>query len=146
MPSTDQRPPLLIIDDDPDSHFLLGRALHRARVPNQLDTAVDAESGIDYFERCARGEQPWPAVVFLDIRMPGMGGFGLLEWLRERGMLGRTVVAMMSSSDAPNDVGRAFSLGAHTYLNKNFTHEVLGPIVHAALKISQPKSQAPKLP
>lgn len=135
--------PLLIIDDDSDAHFLLGRALARAGVGNPLDSAVDGESGIEYFERCFRGEQPWPAVVFLDIKMPGMGGFAVLEWLRERGMLGRTVVAMMSSSDAPTDIGRAFSLGAHTYLNKNVTPEVLGPIVEAAVKMSQSNSPSP---
>jgi DNA-binding response OmpR family regulator len=140
------RAPLLVVDDDPDAHFLLGRSLVRAEINNQLDTATDCEMAMDYFERCARGEQPWPAVVFLDIKIPGMGGFAMLDWLRERGMLGRTVVAMMSSSDAPTDVGRAFSLGAHTYLNKNATPEVLGPIVKAALRISQPRNHLSESP
>lgn len=62
----------------------------------------------------------------------------------ERGMLGQTFVAMMSSSDEPNDVSRAFSLGAHTYMNKNVSHEVLGPLVKSALKISQTKAKTPK--
>ena len=135
---------MLVIDDDSDAHFLLGRVLARAEISNPLEFAHDGESGIAYFEQCVRGEKSWPAVVFLDIKMPGMGGFGVLEWLRERGMLGQTFVAMMSSSDAPTDVSRAFSLGAHTYLNKNVTYDVLGPIVKSALKISQSNRHTPK--
>jgi DNA-binding response OmpR family regulator len=130
-------PTLLIIDDDPDAHFLLGRSLARAGIQNQLDTAQDAEAAIAYFERCVRGEFAWPYIVFLDIKMPGIGGFAVLEWLSEHGLLGNTVVAMMSSSDAPEDVSRAFRLGAHTYLNKGVKPEVLGPIVRSAIALAE---------
>ena len=130
-------PQLLVVDDDPDAHFLLGRSLVRAGIPNQLDTAHDAEAAIEYFERCVRNELTWPYVVFLDIKMPGIGGFAVLEWLRERKLLGNTVVAMMSSSDAPEDVSRAFSLGAHTYLNKGVKPDVLGPIVRSAISLAE---------
>lgn len=139
-----QDAPLLVIDDDSDAHFLLGRLLVRAGINNQLDTAYDGENGVEYFQKCIRGEQPWPAVVFLDIKMPGMSGFAVLEWLRAHEMLGRTFVAMMSSSDVASDISRALSLGAHTYLNKDVTHEVLGPIVKSALKLSHSRSPFPR--
>ena len=135
-------PPLLVIDDDPDAHFLLGRSLVRAGIPNQLDALPDGEAAIDYFERCLRSEITWPYVVFLDIKMPGIGGFAVLEWLRERRLLGNTVVAMMSSSDAPEDVSRAFSLGAHTYLNKGVNPDVLGPIVRSAITLAEQHRRA----
>ena len=141
--SASNTPPLLIIDDDVDAHFLLGRALVRAGIHNQLDVAISAAAGIEYFERCAQGELVWPSVVFLDISMPGSDGFSVLKWLRERSFLGNTVVAMMSSSDAPSDVSRAFSLGAHTYLDKGVQSEILGPIVRSAIALSQQHRRSP---
>ena len=130
-------PPLLVIDDDADAHFLLGRCLIQAGIQCDLHTARDAEAGIEYFEKCVRGELVWPYVVFLDIRMPRADGFSVLEWLRQRSLLGNTLVAMMSSSDLPRDVSRSFSLGAHTYLNKAVRPEVLGPIVKSAIALAE---------
>jgi CheY-like chemotaxis protein len=138
-------PPLLIIDDDADAHFLLGRCLIQAGIKCELHTARGADAGIEYFEKCVQGELLWPYVVFLDIRMPGADGFFVLEWLRERNLLGHTLVAMMSSSDLPRDVSRSFSLGAHTYLNKSVRPEVLGPIVKSAIALAEQhrKPQSP---
>jgi CheY-like chemotaxis protein len=138
-------PPLLIIDDDPDAHFLLGRCLVHAGIHCKLHTARDAEAGIEYFGKCERGELLWPYVVFLDIKMPGADGFSVLEWLQQRNLLGNTLVAMMSSSDHPRDVSRSFSLGAHTYLNKAVRPEVLGPIVKSAITLAEQhrKPQSP---
>jgi len=68
-----------------------------------------------------------------------MDGFDVLKWLRTREALGKTVVAMMTTSEEPRDVSQAFTLGAHTYLNKGIKPEILVPIVHSALKL-MPKS------
>ena len=136
-------PPLLLVDDDEDAHFFLHRTLVRAGIQSQLDVVLDGESAIEYFSKCARGEMPWPAVVFLDIKMPGLTGFDVLAWLRERGYLGATVVAMMSTSNAPTDVSRAYSLGAHTYLNKGVNEDVLGPFVRSAVQMATRREHAP---
>ena len=136
-------PTLLLVDDDDDAHFFLRRTLVLAGIEDQLDVVTSGESAIAYFAQCAADERPWPTVVFLDIKMMGMTGFDVLAWLRERGYLGRVVVAMMSTSDAPTDVGRAYSLGAHTYINKFVKEEVLGPLVRSAIQMASRRELTP---
>ncbi len=134
---------LLLVDDDEDSQFFLRRTLKRAGIEARLEVLGNGEAAIAYFCKCASGEQSWPTVVFLDIKMPGLTGFDVLAWLREGGHLGKTVVAMMSTSSAPTDVGRAYSLGAHTYLNKDASEEVLGPLIRSASGLANRRQHAP---
>ena len=136
-------PSLLLVDDDDDAHYFLHRTLARARIQEQLDVVSSGESAIEYFNKCAAGDMPWPTVVFLYIKMPGLTGFDILGWLRERGFLGLTVVAMMSTSDDPKDISRAYSLGAHTYLRKGVNEEVLGPLVRSAIEMARRREPRP---
>lgn len=128
--------PLMIVDDDSDAHFFLGRTLAACGIANPLISLESGEAAVRHFEQCLAGKQTWPAMVFLDIKMPAMNGFGVLTWLREHDALGKTVVAMMTTSDMPRDVSEAFRLGAHTYLNKGVKPAVLGPLVQSALRLT----------
>ncbi len=130
----------MIVDDDEDAHYLLGRTLQAAGLENPIVSAVGGEEALDHFQKCLEGTMPWPGVIFLDIKMSGINGFQVLRWLREREALGKTVVAMMTTSDDPKDVSQAFTLGAHTYLNKGIKPDILGPIVNSALKLAARKS------
>ena len=59
-----------------------------------------------------------PALMFLDLRMRGLGGFGFLEWARQQKGLQPLTIVVLSNSNEPEDVQRALSLGAHRYLVK----------------------------
>lgn len=137
---SEPEPIILVVDDDPDAHFFLGRKLLEADVRSRMVVCDDGLQAIAYFQRCSIGEKPWPAIVFLDIKMPARTGFEVLQWLQARALLGHTVVAMFTTSTEPKDVTRAFSLGAHTFLNKDVKPEVLGPIVRSALKLAVRKA------
>ena len=58
-----------------------------------------------------------PALILSDIRMPGLGGFHLLEYRREA-KLSAIPVIMISTSANPVDIGRAYASGANAYLEK----------------------------
>jgi two-component system, chemotaxis family, chemotaxis protein CheY len=128
--------PLLIIDDDADSHFFLKRQLKHVGIGVNVVSVFDGDAAVKYFERCMKGEVEHPSMVFLDIKMPGMNGFDVLEWIKDYGLLGKISVAMLTSSDDPRDVARAMSLGAHTYLTKPPTSDVLASLVSAALRLA----------
>ncbi len=60
---------------------------------------------------------PVPDAMFLDLKMPRIGGFGVLEWLRAHPLDG-LLVTVLSSSSLPEDIQKALELGAHACKTK----------------------------
>ena len=139
-------PRILLIDDEPESYDLFCRILIRTGIRNQVDHAPGGEEGIRYLDKCQLGHYAWPCVVFLDIRMPVMNGFDVLTWMRARGMLGKVVVVMLSSSTEPRDVSRAFALGVHHYISKDAGAEIVASLVRTAMSFAPLKAKPAKLP
>jgi two-component system, response regulator len=129
--------PLLVIDDEPDDHFFLKRTLRRLNVELSVHSVYDGGEAVLYFERAIQGVAVLPCLVSLDLKMPRMDGLALLQWLRDRHLLGRMVVAMLSSSDDPKDVTRAMNLGAHGYLKKPANPLALRDLIESAVAFSR---------
>lgn len=132
--------PFLIVDDDPDAHYLLKRQLTRLGVGVEVFSAGDGLEGVAHLERCVAGAEPLPSLLFLDVSMPRMDGFAMLQWLKERQLLGAMTVAMLSSTHAPADVVRAIGLGAHVYLTKWPAPDLLAQVVNSALRLARRKT------
>ncbi len=127
---------VLLVDDEPEAVYLFARMLVNAGIRHQIDVADGGEEAVAYLERCAAGEYPWPAAVFLDIKMPVMDGFAVLEWARDHDVLAKTVMVMLTSSEEPEDVSMAFDLGAHYYIPKDAPWEKLNDILREAMRRS----------
>src|SRR5687768_9498852 len=106
---------LLQVDDDDNERLLLRHAVIRTRLPIRL---VAARSGIEALALLS--QQPADSqfdLMLLDIRMPMMSGFELLQEL-QRSDRRNFPVMIMSNSSEPADVQRASQLGAVGYLAK----------------------------
>lgn len=135
--------PLLIVDDDDDSHFFLKRHLQRCGVTHPVESVFGGEAAIAYFGRCVSGEKQFPALVFLDVKMPGTNGIEVLKWARDHAVLAQLTLTMLSSSDDPRDVKAAMSLGAHTYMTKPPKDAELVELVKSAIRLAA-QAGAPK--
>jgi len=115
-------PPILIADDDEDDVFFLQRLIKRTGVKNRVITFSDGSEIVDYLDGAQLstpdGRRRCPLLLFLDLKMAGLGGFGFLEWARQQKVLAPLVIVILSNSNAPEDVSRALALGAHRYLVK----------------------------
>jgi CheY-like chemotaxis protein len=101
---------ILVVDDDPDIRQVLQDRLQSYGY--EVDTAADGWAAIRALERIT------PSGVFLDLRMPGMGGLEVLRRIRD--LLPSIPVVMITAASAPEQVLRAISAGAQTCILKPF--------------------------
>lgn len=115
---------VLLVEDDLNDIFLVKRAFKMARLQNPLQVVTDGQEAIHYLrgegEYADRGQYPLPRLIVMDIKMPRKTGFEVLEWVKRGSYppLRRIPVIIVSSSDNPADINRAYELGANAYMVK----------------------------
>ena len=113
---------ILLVEDSEEDRMLLRRAFRNARIANPVVEVRDGEAAICYLSGqgvyADRTRCPMPFLVLLDLRMPRMSGFEVLEWIRGQPTLRELIVVVLSSSDDMRDVNKAHQLGATSYLVK----------------------------
>ncbi len=117
---------VLVVDDEPDIVALV--AYHLAKSGYGVSTAT---TGADAIEK-ARAEQP--AAIVLDLMLPDMSGFKVLERLRaDDGTKSVAVLMLTARRDEPDRI-RGLSLGADDYLTKPFSPQELILRIRAILR------------
>lgn len=121
--------PLAVVEDEQSDALLLRLALEEANILNQLVLLRDGEQLITYLSRrppfADRIEFPRPGLLLLDLKMPRMDGFAVLEWLAKRPELRDIPAVIFSASTCEADMNRALELGAKEYLSKPSQFKVL---------------------
>jgi len=84
-----------------------------------------------------------PDLLLLDLKMPRLNGFDVLNWLRQKPGLRRLLVTILTSSDQPNDINRAYDLGANSYLLKPHGTNELTELVKRVQKYWFESNQLP---
>lgn len=115
-------PVILVVEDDEHDQVFIRRAFSRAGVVNPVATVSDGEeatlylSGVGSYED--RSLYPLPRLIITDLKMPRMGGFDLLAWMRARPEFTFIPAVVLTSSSNQADIARAFELGAKGYMIK----------------------------
>jgi two-component system alkaline phosphatase synthesis response regulator PhoP len=105
-----KRARVLIVDDEPDVLLLLRIELEAEGYETLL--AADGETAI------RRIIEERPDIVLLDVMMPVVDGWGVLQRLADQGLTTRVIVLSAKASDG--DVAHALELGAQEYVTKPF--------------------------
>jgi len=113
---------ILLVEDNPSDVFLIQRAFSRATPATTIQVVTDGAQAVDYLagnEPYADREcYPFPVLMILDLKLPRKSGFEVLEWLQRQPALNRLPVVVLSSSDQPGDINRAYDLDVNSYLVK----------------------------
>ena len=112
----------MLVEDSADDVLLTKRAFLKGNIVNPLRVVNSGEEAILYLSAegpySNRAEFPLPAIVLLDLKLPGKDGFEVLEWIRSQPGFGNIRVIVLTSSEAVYDVDRAYKLGANSFLTK----------------------------
>ena len=112
------RQSVLIVDDSELNRKMLGQMLGSRF---DIAEAASGEACLQLLEQNATGI----SIVLLDIHMPGIDGFTVLEEMNQKNLLEQIPVIMISSEDTVDAVRRAFDLGASDYISRPFDAKVV---------------------
>ena len=111
-----------MVDDDEEDVYSTKRAFKKSKFPVQFRHVDSGEALLDYLDRKAPYQDddktPIPHVILLDINMPGMNGFHVLEKLRQHEIYHYIPVVMLTTSDAEHDILKSYQCGANSYITK----------------------------
>ena len=114
--------PILVADDDADDRYFIRRFISKTGTPNPVKVFDDGSEVVNYLGAIAAAgpevRRRAPRLLFLDLKMTGLGGFGFLEWVRQQKSALPMTIVVLSNSAEPEDMARAMELGAHRYLVK----------------------------
>jgi CheY-like chemotaxis protein len=112
---------LIVVDDDEYDVRLTLAALEAAGIREKVLVLSNGEETLDYFYR--RGTftnlpASQPALVLLDLKMPGLDGFGVLETVKGDPAVKSVPIVALTSSRLDRDIAQAYALGVNGYVVK----------------------------
>ena len=117
-----ENPFILLVEDNEDDAFLIERAFQRANILNELRLVTNGQEAIAYLSGTGsytnRTDNPLPRLILLDLKMPGIDGFEVLQWIRRQPGLAPMRVVVLTSSTDVRDVNLAIQLGADGFMIK----------------------------
>ena len=137
-------PTLLVIEDAQDQAILVGHAARRSHPGLLVQVTHDGFEGAAYLAGIPpfndRRQNPIPDLVILDLYMPNVDGFAVLQWMRKRAEMAHIPVVVLTSSGNPTDETRARWLGASAVYRKPDDLDELGDVVREIVQAYIPPS------
>ena len=113
---------VLLVEDNHQDEMLTLRALKKVNLANRVDVVRDGQQAIDYLfgegEFADRASAELPTVVLLDINLPRLNGFEVLESLRADPRTRLLPIVLLTSSDEERDRLRGYRNGANSFVKK----------------------------
>jgi two-component system response regulator len=105
---------ILMVEDNPDDEFLTRDALRSGGVLHDVVVARDGAEAVQWiFSQTEK-----PDLVLLDLKLPKMSGFDVLERIRADSRTCRLPVVILTSSSEREDIQRSYETGANSYVRK----------------------------
>ena len=110
---------ILLIEDNPGDARLAIEALKEAKVRNNLHWVADGDEAMRFLRReGANAESPRPDLILLDLNLPRRDGRQVLGEIKADESLRRIPVVVLTTSQAEEDILKAYNLNANCYITK----------------------------
>jgi two-component system response regulator len=124
------RQTVLIIDDSQDDILITKRILSKVSPQTRVEAVLSGKAGLEFL----RDGKALPALILLDLKMPGMSGFDTLREIRSDEKLKKIPVIVVTSSALESDMKEAYASGADNFLHKAFNIEQFSEDIKNALE------------
>ena len=129
----DQHPiTILLVEDDPGHTRLIEKNLRRASITNEILAIADGQQALDYLfslGQYARSERRSPLLVLLDLNLPGLDGYQVLEQMKRDDRTRRIPVVILTTTDNAHEVDRCYDLGCNVYMTKPVDYEKFSEVI-----------------
>jgi CheY-like chemotaxis protein len=119
---THEYPVVLLVEDDAAHAEIARRTMLDTSVNSRVIHVPDGQAALDYLYRqgtyAAPGAAPRPALILLDLRLPGVDGLEVLRMVKSDADLASIPVVVLTSSNSKEDKERAYTHHANGYLVK----------------------------
>lgn len=110
---------ILMVEDNPGDVRLTQEVLKDAKMSNTLRVVEDGAAALDFlYRRNGYGDAPRPDLILLDLNLPRKNGREVLEEIKQDPDLKTIPVVILTTSQAEEDIVRAYSLHANCYITK----------------------------
>ena len=110
---------ILLVEDNPGDADLTREALADAKVCNHLHVVDDGAKAVDFlFRREPYADAPRPDLILLDLNLPKKDGREVLAEIKADPQLAAIPVVILTTSEAEEDICRAYQLHANCYITK----------------------------
>lgn len=117
----DNKRTILLVEDNPDDEELTVMSLRNVGIANPIHVAQDGIKALEYLFGTGDAplvDEPTPVLVILDLQLPKVDGFQVLEKMRAAERTRTLPVVILTSSDIDEDIVRGYELGANSYVRK----------------------------
>jgi CheY-like chemotaxis protein len=115
---------VLLVEDNPDDVLITQRALRKGSIKNTLHVVNDGEEALCFlYKKEEYCDAPTLCLILLDLNMPRMDGFEVLETIKGDDTLKCIPVIILTSSERSKDIERAYRLGCNSYIRKPVNFE-----------------------
>ena len=125
---------LLIVDDQDDDQAMLAWMLRKVGVENPVRYLRDGHEAVRYLNADSpyndRVQFPFPSAIFLDLQMPVMSGWQVLDWIKNMGLKKGMRVFVYSQPKKIAEVQDLYTLGADSFIQKPVQEDEIRALIH----------------
>jgi CheY-like chemotaxis protein len=117
---------ILLIEDDPGHALLIEKNLRRAGISNSILKLDTGQKAVDFLFKqgdFARDAHPAPLLILLDLNLPVLDGYQVLEAIKNDERTKAVPVVVLTTTDNPHEVARCYELGCNVYITKPVEYE-----------------------